>query len=60
MEELLIMDSQKMENSSNPTMHRKPYQTPGRLMVLGAIDSVVLSSTHAGTDGGGHTTTANS
>ncbi len=31
---------------------RKPYHSP-RLMVLGAIDSVVLISSHIGNDGNG-------
>ena len=30
---------------------KKSYQSPGKLMVLGAIDAVVLSSTQVGSDG---------
>jgi len=46
--------SEQMEKGIDQA--KKSYQSPGKLMVLGAIDSVVLSSTHAGNDGSPGTT----
>lgn len=46
------MDNTRSEQMEQGTKQaKKAYQSPGKLMVLGAIDSVVLSSTNSGSDG---------
>jgi len=48
------MDESRIEEttgSGSAAAIRKPYRTPNKLMVLGAINTVVLGASHAGSDG---------
>jgi len=56
MDENRIEEAKSIIKSCTAERHRKPYQTPNRLMVLGGIDAVVQNSISTGNDGNGPST----